>query len=126
MTSSSCAVPNKATQDLLLRLAFTFAPAFVFLLLPSQQLRRFPRLIPFDPAESNIRRRKKVLHVKYQDVLLSSCQNWRKQKTLNGIVLKLMFSGAEVVAQLAERSLPTPEIRGLNPNIGKNYLPIVF
>ena len=27
---------------------------------------------------------------------------------------------AVVVAQLAERSLPTPEIRGSNPNIGKN------
>ena len=26
---------------------------------------------------------------------------------------------AVVVAQLAERSLPTPEFRGLNPNIGK-------
>ena len=30
-----------------------------------------------------------------------------------------------VVAQLVERSLPTPEIPGLNPNIGKFYLPIV-
>ena len=27
--------------------------------------------------------------------------------------------GAVVVAQLVERSLPTPEIRGLNPDIGK-------
>ena len=26
-----------------------------------------------------------------------------------------------VVAQLAERSLPTPEVRGSNPVIGKNY-----
>jgi hypothetical protein len=26
-----------------------------------------------------------------------------------------------VVAQLAERSLPTPEIRGSNPSIGKIY-----
>ena len=32
---------------------------------------------------------------------------------------------AVVVAQLVERSLPTSEIRGLNPNIGKLYLPIV-
>ena len=32
---------------------------------------------------------------------------------------------AVVVAQLVERSLPTPEIRGSNPNIGKLYLPIV-
>ena len=31
---------------------------------------------------------------------------------------------AVVVAQLVERSLPTPEIRGSNPNIGKFYLPI--
>ena len=30
-----------------------------------------------------------------------------------------------VVAQLVERSLPTPEIRGSNPNIGKLYIPIV-
>ena len=28
--------------------------------------------------------------------------------------------GAVVVAQLAERSLPTPEIRGSNPNIDNN------
>ena len=33
---------------------------------------------------------------------------------------------AVVVAQLVERSLPTPEIRGSNPNIGKIYLPIVI
>ena len=32
---------------------------------------------------------------------------------------------AVVVAQLVERSLPTPEIRGSNPNIGKFDLPIV-
>ena len=30
-----------------------------------------------------------------------------------------------MVAQLGERSRLTPEIRGLNPNIGKFYLPIV-
>ncbi len=30
-----------------------------------------------------------------------------------------------VVAQLVEQSLPKPEIRGSNPNIGKLYLPIV-
>ena len=40
-------------------------------------------------------------------------------------------NGAVVVVQLAERSLPTPEIRGSNPNIGndkfvfeRNYLSI--
>ena len=33
--------------------------------------------------------------------------------------------GAVVVAQLVEQSLPTPEISGSNPNIGKFYLPIV-
>ena len=33
--------------------------------------------------------------------------------------------GAVVVAQLVEWSLPTLEIRGSNPNIGKFYLPIV-
>ena len=32
---------------------------------------------------------------------------------------------AVVVAQLVEQSLLTPEIRGLNPNIGKFDLPIV-
>ena len=32
---------------------------------------------------------------------------------------KLLFPGAVVVAQLAERSLPTPEIWGSNPDIGK-------
>ena len=30
-----------------------------------------------------------------------------------------------MVAQLVERSLPTPEIRGSNLNIGKFYLPII-
>ena len=30
-----------------------------------------------------------------------------------------------MVAQLVERSVLTPEIRGSNPNIGKSYLPIV-
>ena len=32
---------------------------------------------------------------------------------------------AVLVAQLVERSLPTPKIRGLNPNFGKLYLSIV-
>ena len=32
---------------------------------------------------------------------------------------------AVVVAQLVERLLPTPEIRGSNPDIGKKILPIV-
>ena len=32
---------------------------------------------------------------------------------------------AVVVAQLVEGSLPTPETRGSNVNIGKFYLPIV-
>ena len=32
---------------------------------------------------------------------------------------------AVVVAQLTERSLPIPEIRGSNPNFRKFYLPIV-
>ena len=30
------------------------------------------------------------------------------------------FLGAVVVAQLVERSLPIPEVRGSNPVIGKN------
>ena len=33
--------------------------------------------------------------------------------------MRLYNIWAVVVAQLVERSLPTPEIRGLNPNIGK-------
>ena len=32
---------------------------------------------------------------------------------------------AVVVAQLAVRSLPTPEIRGSNPDISKNFMNIV-
>ena len=36
----------------------------------------------------------------------------------------LGFSRAVVVAQLVERSLPTPEVRGSNPVIGKNLLNI--
>ena len=39
--------------------------------------------------------------------------------------IKFNRSVAVVVAQLVERSLPTPEIGGLNPNIGKDCLPIV-
>ena len=38
---------------------------------------------------------------------------------------KVEWCGAVVVAQLAERSLPTPEIRGLNPDIG-NILNIFY
>ena len=37
----------------------------------------------------------------------------------------LLRKKAMVVAQLVKRLLPTPEIRGSNPNIGKFYLPIV-
>ena len=33
--------------------------------------------------------------------------------------IRILWCGAVVVAQLAERSLPTPVIWGLNPNIGK-------
>ena len=36
------------------------------------------------------------------------------------LVLKFAFSWAVVVAQLVEQSLPIPEVRGLNPVIGKN------
>ena len=37
------------------------------------------------------------------------------------------FSGEVVVAQLVERSLPIPEVRGSNPVIGKNlYLYLTF
>ena len=32
------------------------------------------------------------------------------------------MSGAVVVAQLVERSLPIPEVRGLNPAIGKKII----
>ena len=39
----------------------------------------------------------------------------RKRKELN----KMKESRAEVVAKLVERSLPTPEVRSLNPVIGK-------
>ena len=31
-----------------------------------------------------------------------------------------------VVARLVEQSLPTPEVRGSNPNIAKFYQPIVI
>ena len=36
--------------------------------------------------------------------------------------LTLVPNWEVVVAQLVERSLPTPEVRGLNPVIGKIYL----
>jgi len=35
---------------------------------------------------------------------------------------KVVFSGAVVLAQLAKRLLPTPEIRRSNPDIGKIFL----
>ena len=51
--------------------------------------------------------------------------------TRHGLLHKGFNTWAVVVAQLAERSLPTPEICGSNPNIGKhkfvfkrNYLSI--
>ena len=34
------------------------------------------------------------------------------------LIIKVDMDGAVIVAQLAERSLPTPEIRGLNTDIG--------
>ena len=50
----------------------------------------------------------------------------RLKNLLFSIVAKLVFfiikinnSRAEVVAKLVERSLPTPEVRSLNPVIGK-------
>ena len=48
-----------------------------------------------------------------------------------GNICKMSLSWAVVVAQLVERLLPTPEVRGSNPVIGKllywifNYLPTV-
>ena len=45
--------------------------------------------------------------------------------TERSFLLERSQAWAVVVAQLVERSLPTPEIRGSNPNIGKLYLPIV-
>ena len=36
-------------------------------------------------------------------------------------VIKILFLRAVVVAQLVERSLPTPEIRGSNPAISNLY-----
>ena len=35
-------------------------------------------------------------------------------------MLRLFFLGSGCVAQLVERSLPIPEVHGLNPVIGKN------
>ena len=43
--------------------------------------------------------------------------HWRL--TLNGLKIGLFW--AVVVAQLVERLLPTPEVRSLNPVIGKNF-----
>ena len=42
-----------------------------------------------------------------------------KLKLVVGYQLRLEGRWAVVVGQLVERSLPTPEIRGSNPNIGK-------
>ena len=39
-----------------------------------------------------------------------------------GLQVKHSRNGAVVVAQLVERSLPTPEVRGSNPVIGKIYI----
>ena len=44
----------------------------------------------------------------------------------NGVVFrshkKVQIGAVEVVAQLVERSLPIPEVRGSNPVIGKKYI----
>ena len=50
------------------------------------------------------------------------CQSILWKQSLS---VKVVVSGAVVVAQLVERSLTTSEIRGSNPNISKFYLPIV-
>ena len=66
---------------------------------------------------------------RWSDVVVDVSFVWLKKdflrslERLNGInFIKYL---AVVVAQLVERLLPTPEIRGLNPNIGILYLPIV-
>ena len=41
------------------------------------------------------------------------------------LAAKVQVTWTVVVAQFVERSLPTLEIRGSNPNNGKLYLPIV-
>ena len=42
-----------------------------------------------------------------------------ESSTLN-MALRYKFLWAVIVAQLVEQSLPIPEVRGLNPVIGKN------
>ena len=63
----------------------------------------------------------------YQWWCLEESRQWLENVTQPNLVLasgKLVpqkgWVGAVVVAQLAEWSLPTPEICGSNPNIGKN------
>ena len=62
------------------------------------------------------------IHVYYTDV--SDLNTWL-EVSMNYILYLSSINLAVVVAQLVERSLPTPEIRGSNPNFGKLYLPIV-
>ena len=52
-------------------------------------------------------------------------KEWNKTLGIVSINCKEGLQGAVVVAQSVERLLPTPEIRGSNPYIGKLYLPIV-
>ena len=48
-----------------------------------------------------------------------------RPSALNSLFLETLFlSGSGCVAQLVERSLPIPEVRGSNPIIGKNLLNI--
>ena len=50
---------------------------------------------------------------------------YMKPNGIKALIQRRYWCQAVVVAQLEERSLPTSEIRGLNPETAKFYLPIV-
>ena len=61
-------------------------------------------------------RRHRFLHVAKRPDLV---QVWKLRRSRNPEGIKIKYIGAVVVAQLVERSLPIPEVRGSNPVIGK-------
>ena len=75
----------------------------------NEQKLKDPRCVRYADKQERILDQIKLYHS-----ICKSCQDTLKGNQLNKHIMPL----AVVVAQLAERSLPTPEIRGSNPNIG--------
>ena len=62
------------------------------------------------------------MHWLHIDVICLPMFTFLVLPTTNAITYKVCPTWEVVVAQLVERSLPIPEVRGLSPVIGKNLL----